>query len=265
MSNGHIYTEEEDSFLKENGPLYFREELTKLFNEHFGLHLTVNAIKCHCIKKKISSNIKKYSKEEYEWLKENSALYPRKKLVEIFNAKFNSNRSFASINSFCKEKNFKAPTDGRYEHGHKTWNTGLATEEIKTHFSEESYSSLMKSLANGREKHKIGDQYLMKIGDIRVPYIITSTDYSIPFKKRMIPETRYVLKQHGIEVPKGYSVVHLDGDVMNNDISNLKIVSDREKIVIVNNGWFENKELIETALMYAELYCMISNHKKEKK
>lgn len=207
--------------------------------------------------------IKKYTDEEREWLKQNSSLYSRKELTDLYNSIFKENRTIAAIHTYCKKHGFKASTDGRFKLGNKTWNTGMTKEEHKAHFSKESYSSLMKSLANGREKHKVGDKYLMKIGNERIPYIIISTDYSIPFKKRIVPETRYVLQQHGIEVPDGYSVIHLDGNSMNNDFLNLKVVSNREKVIVVNNHWFDNKELIETGLMYAKLYTILSDHKKE--
>lgn len=45
---------------------------------------------------------------------------------------------------------------------------------------------------------------------------------------RRIPYARYVLKQAGIEVPKGQVVWHIDGDYTNNDIGNLEIISRGE-------------------------------------
>ena len=45
---------------------------------------------------------------------------------------------------------------------------------------------------------------------------------------RRIPYARYVLKQAGIEIPKGYIVYHVDGNMWNNDIGNLEIISRGE-------------------------------------
>lgn len=45
---------------------------------------------------------------------------------------------------------------------------------------------------------------------------------------RRIPYARYVLKQAGIEVPKGYIIYHIDGNMLNNDIGNLEIISRGE-------------------------------------
>jgi len=201
--------------------------------------------------------IKRYSQEEIKWLKNNSQLYSRKELTELLNAKFNDNRTKSSVATYCKKHGFKACTDGRFKPGNRTWSTGLSSEEHRSHFTKESYSSMKKPLARYREKHKVGDRYMMKVGDVRIPYIIVSTDYRIPFKKRIIPETRYVLKQHGIEVPEGYSVLHLDGNILNNDISNLVVVSDYERLVITSNGWFGNKEITKTGLEYAKLRKLI--------
>lgn len=45
---------------------------------------------------------------------------------------------------------------------------------------------------------------------------------------RRIPYARYVLKQAGIEIPKGYVVYHIDGNYANNYIGNLEIISRGE-------------------------------------
>lgn len=45
---------------------------------------------------------------------------------------------------------------------------------------------------------------------------------------RRIPYARYVLKQAGIEVPKGHVVWHIDGDYTNNETGNLEIISRGE-------------------------------------
>lgn len=38
----------------------------------------------------------------------------------------------------------------------------------------------------------------------------------------------WVLKQNGIDIPKGYVAYHKDGDLYNNDISNLEVISRAE-------------------------------------
>lgn len=46
--------------------------------------------------------------------------------------------------------------------------------------------------------------------------------------RKRIPYARYVLQKNGIDIPKGYIVYHKDGDMENNALCNLEIISRAE-------------------------------------
>ena len=68
-------------------------------------------------------------------------------------------------------------------------------------------------------------------------FIITAEDEFVMTQSRngkvykhhkRIPFAKHVLMQAGIEVPKGHVVYHIDGDKLNNDLSNLEVISRAE-------------------------------------
>jgi hypothetical protein len=53
--------------------------------------------------------------------------------------------------------------------------------------------------------------------------------------RKRISYPKYVLEQNGIEVPKGCVVYHKDGDIYNNDLDNLEIIT-RAELLMRNRG-----------------------------
>lgn len=56
---------------------------------------------------------------------------------------------------------------------------------------------------------------------------------------KKISYAKYILKQAGIEIPKGYRVWHIDGNYKNNAIGNLKVVSLKEQMELMRNNRFK--------------------------
>lgn len=54
---------------------------------------------------------------------------------------------------------------------------------------------------------------------------IKSSNGKIYNHHKRISYPRYLILQAGIEIPKGYVVYHKDGDMLNNDLSNLEVIS----------------------------------------
>lgn len=118
-----------------------------------------------------------------------------------------------------------------YPKGHQTWNKGL-----KGHLNSENckkgwfkQEDLLK-----REEKNIGKP---QGGHETTKWMVCSTEdlekYKNSQKKtgqrhKRIGYAQYVLRQAGIEIPKGYVVYHIDGNYANNDIGNLEIISRGE-------------------------------------
>lgn len=261
--NGHRYTKEELDFLKDYSPFYSREELTAMFNKHFGTSLTKSGIETKCKRCGYPNNIEHYTDEQIEFLKENCRLYSRKELTEKFNEKFGTSKTMLALRQFCNKYGFNSSNNGRFKKGNITWSTGLSKEEHRSHFSDESYTSMVGILEQ-RNIYEVGDIRQRKIGGVYIPYVVISTDYSIPDRERIVPLTRYNWEKVYGPVPEGYSLLHLDGDVQNCDISNLVMVSDAERGCVVGNGWQGKGELTKTGVAYAKLAMAIKDKKENK-
>lgn len=128
---------------------------------------------------------------------------------------------------------------------------GLSIEEIKKHYTEESFALKTKNaqLVN-RTKH-IGDE-IIKCGE---PWIIVSTDYSIAYNDRRYPKRRYVWEQAYGEIPKDHCIICLDGNKMNCNLDNLYCLPNKYKSIMARNKWFfKDKEMTLTAIKWCELH-----------
>lgn len=119
--------------------------------------------------------------------------------------------------------------NGCFMKGHKTWNKGmkgLITGEgcKKTWYtSEQMLERAKKSIGKPRFSK---DTYTCLTEEL-IEKRNTKNNKVYKHHKRM-GYARWLLLQQGIDIPKGYIVYHKDGDIANNDIGNLEIISRAE-------------------------------------
>ena len=199
-----------------------------------------------------------YSPEQVEFLKENAPLMSRKELTNCFNKKFGTDKSVLAIKSYCNARGYNSSSDGRFKDGNVSWQTGLRGDDYKAHFTEESFARNQKNYREANKTKKIGDE-IIKDGE---PFIIVSTDYSLPSDKRRQPKRRVVWEQLHGEIPKDHCIICLDGNPMNCEPSNLYCMPIRYRTMLAkNNWWFKSPELILTAIKWCELFCTLKDTK----
>ena len=195
-----------------------------------------------------------YSVEQEEFLKANAPLLSRKELTERFNERFGTTKNVRAIKSWCNNRGYNSSSDGRFQDGNVSWQTGLSGEEFKSHYTKESFQKLIDPMQQGKKTKKIGDE-IIKDGE---PYIIVSVDYSLPHDKRRQPKRRVVWEQLHGEIPKDHCIICLDGNPMNCEPSNLYCMPIQFRTVLAKNQWwFGNAELTLTAIKWCELYYAI--------
>jgi hypothetical protein len=96
-----------------------------------------------------------------------------------------------------------------------------------TSFTKEQIDAIGKE-SEGKPKWNSRDGYICLTSE-RKPVVCARTKKTYMCRKR-IPYGRYVLEQAGIEVPKGSIVYHRDGNVENNNIENLEILTRAQLI-----------------------------------
>lgn len=191
-----------------------------------------------------------YSEEQREFLRVNAPSMSRKELAEKFNDKFGTNKSELAIKSYCNNRGFNSSNDGRFKDGNRSWQTGLSKDEFKSHYSEESFNRLTHNMIEGNKTHKIGDE-VVKWG---LPCVVVSTDYSLPYEKRIMLKRRYIWEQAHGRIPEDHMILNLDGDSFNCDLSNLACVPTKYRPQLNKNGWLgKSKDLTLAAIKWCEL------------
>ena len=195
-----------------------------------------------------------YPEEQEQFLKINAPGISRKELTERFNRQFGLNKSVQAIKSFCNARGFNSGSDGRFQQGNISWQTGLRGEEFKSHYTKESFQRGIEGMRQANKTKKVGDEVVID----GVPWIVTSLEYGVEFCYRRQPKRRVVWEQIHGEIPKDHCIVCLDGNQMNCDPSNLYCMPIRFRPMLANNRWwFGNADLMLAAIKWCELHYAI--------
>ena len=204
-----------------------------------------------------------YTKYQREYIRKRYRKYTFKALAQMFNANFGTDLSTQAIKCYFHHHGFyKTDGDGRFKKGHEGYFKGWDADEVKKHYTDKSWANTCKDTLPHVKKHNVGDRVFIFVNGERRPYIITSVEDGVDLKKRMMPETRYIWEQYHKPLKKGEYIMHKDGDVMNNDISNLALVDGYERCIINHYGWQGNDELFDTGVMIAKLQKSLKNSTK---
>ena len=201
-----------------------------------------------------------YTPEQEAFLRERAPLMSRSELTEQFNKEFGTNKTVLAIKTWCNNRGYNASSDGRFQEGNISWQTGLSAEEYKSHYTEESFRRLCEGMHRANKTLKLGDEVVI-CGE---PFVVTSLDYGVPLKDRMKIKRRVVWEQLHGEIPKDHCIIHLDGNHMNCDPSNLCCIPTKFRPILSRNRWwFGNSELTLTAIKWCELFYAIKEGVKQ--
>ena len=254
-------------------------ESVDAYNKEFNTNVAYPAFSRH-IHKKLNLQINYYfTEEQMQWLKDNYGC-TYKELTDRFNEKFGTNyiwsrEEYSPIERLCKRMGLsRYNTNYGYTAEEDEWLKEYAPRFSNAWLSEniESVSGRKHSedsikihirewldirKGNGGIREDTIQTYKKPIGSIcswgntqvRIKIQDTGDD-----KKDWYPYGRYVYEQYyGIKLPKDVQVIHLDGDNINFDISNLEPVTRSEHITLGKNGWHCKGEITRTGIKYAKL------------
>lgn len=177
-----------------------------------------------------------YSVEQQDYLRENCKRMTRQELTKGFNARFGTQKNARAIKSYCNSRGWNSSSDGRYQKGNRSWQTGLGGEDFKSHYSDSTFRAMVTPMAEVRKKWRVGDETIRH----GIPVIVTSVDYTLKFEQRITPKRRYVWEQVHGSIPPGHRIIHLDGNPMNCELDNLYCIPDRFVPLLNKNHWFTN-------------------------
>ncbi len=214
-----------DDWIKENYLLYpSYKALTKAYNQKFNTNAGVSAMKNHAriyLKlQKPRTDYVAYTEEQIEWLKSYYPTHSIADTTQAFNKKFNGNKTKSCI------KNFGA-----------CYGVQVNPEFATKHKIEPCHSK--------------GARKLRKLGDIRVE----CGRLVMKGPSGWDAVGRVIYKMHGKDIPKGYHVIHLDGDVSNYDISNLQAVPPKYAGLLSKYGMrSSDPEITKIGIIWCQLY-----------
>ena len=183
-----------------------------------------------------------YSKEEEQFLKDNVKGISLKELTEKFNKQFNFNLSESAIESRKNKLGLHSGiVGGQFQKGHVPFNKGTKglIKPNKTSFKK----------GNIPANHKpIGSERISKDGYIEIKIQDGQLNKNWQLKHRYIYE-----KEYG-PIPDGSNIILLDGNRQNLELSNLKLVSKAEDLIMNKRQLFTNdKELTTTGTLIAKV------------
>lgn len=199
-----------------------------------------------------------YSKSEDDFLKENVKGITLKELTNRFNKEFNLNLSESTIANRKNKLGLSSGiTGGQFKKGNIPFNKG---KKQKDYMSEESINKTKGTrFKRGNIPHnhkKVGSERITK-GYIEIK---TQEPNKWQLKHRYIYEKKYG------KIPDGYNLIFLDGNRQNIELSNLKLVSKAEDLIMNNNKLFTNeKDLTETGTLIAKVINKTSKLRKDYK
>lgn len=177
-----------------------------------------------------------------------------KMLNERFDLKFTS----AQIQSYLKKNHICTGRDGRFKKGRAYTNSYKVythPNSIKTRFKKGNVPYNVAPI--GTEVIRQDGLVWIKVHDKPGPHNVV---------KRWIQRSLKVWLENGRELKDNEVLIHLDGDSLNDDISNLTVAT-KNALLVANrkNLIYEDPELTLTGLDIAKTITLIQKHERKKK
>ncbi len=190
----------------------------------------------------------KWTDEVIQFMVDNYKGKDNIELAKLLNEKFDLNTNEDRVSNvksnLLRRKGIDLRTGinrGGFKKGHVPFNKGTKglTGANKTSYKKGNIPP------NHRE---IGEERITKDGYI----MIKIKDGCL--NKNWVLKHRYIYEQHYGKIPEGHNVIFLDGNKKNTDISNLKLVSRAEDLIMNNHKLFaKNKDLTNTGTIIAKV------------
>lgn len=216
-------------------------------------------------------------KWDVEWVHERFASANSiKDLLEEYNEAHGTDICYRTFKGFCQRQglrkcNLTAEQDAFIKEMYSLLGTVALTEAFNKRFHTSKTQRQMRSLVGNRNLtitdkalyldcrvNKRGCKY--KIGEMtkgwKQPYVKVA-------ENRFVRAERYVWEQANGKIPKGYKVIHLDGDSANHSAENLQAIPPAYCAKLCRNKLYSHHPLItKGAIMCFELQDRIAKETK---
>ena len=191
--------------------------------------------------------VKRYTKEELDFIRKNAPGRHYKEIVEMFNKKFERQIDAKKLNYTLRNHNISTGLSGRFEKGHVPVNKGKK-------FPGTGNITTFKKGNIPANKMKVGEDVITTDGYVKTKIAEPNV---WEYKHKLI-----WAEAHG-PVPEKHSVIFADGNKLNLSIDNLLLVSRAELLMLNRRKLIsENSELTKTGLNVVKVMNKVYKIKK---
>lgn len=242
---------EEAKWLRENIKGRSTKELAEMMTKHFGYEISRNHVKNYIGRHKLKSGYGKalLSKAQYAWLKDNCAGLTYAAMQQLIADKFGVHLTIAQVNSLRSRNKMNSGLTGRFEKGSTPWNKGI-------HFQAGGRCTETQ-FKKGNKPHNtkpVGYESVDKDGYVH---------FKPPGSEKMVIKHTYLWKQAYGPIPPGKCLIFLDGNKLNCDLSNLKLI-DRATHARMNQRHLYTSDPEYTKLGIATAELIAARYKRKK-
>lgn len=255
------YTEEMHQFILEHYKEVPVKELARMFNAHFNTDVTNEAMKSYLANRKMRNGhqcglpkgyySKQFPKEVVEYILQNYKGTGHKPMADALNKKFGTSYTSRQIAAYYKNHNLNCGLTGRFEKGHVPANKD---QKMSKEQYEKCKGTMFKKGNIPNNHRPVGSERVTKDGYIEVKI-------AEPNKWRL----KHVVVWESVNgpLPKGHALLFLDGNKQNTDISNLRLMT-RSEMLIMNRYGIKGVD-VDTMNTAANLATLIDKTTKRKK
>jgi hypothetical protein len=240
------------------------KEVTRLFNERFGMSATETAIKTLLFKNGLRNNRgrgvpleerRKYLPRHIQFLKGIVKGRSYDEITKIFNRQFGFTIGVKAMRSLVEKHNLKNGRDCRFRPGNVPFNKGQ-----KGYCVPGSEKGWFKPGNMPFGTLPLGSERINIDGYVEVKY----AEKSGPPKNRWKRKHVLIWEKMNGPAPKGHVIIFADGNRRNFNPENLVLVS-RKELAVLNHGRLlasKNEEITKISVGIARLRVILANRKR---
>lgn len=184
----------------------------------------------------------KFTEEEKEFLREFVPGHSHREIMERFREIFKWDISMVQVSAAIKRYKLNTGRSGQFKKGQPAHNKG---KKMDPDVYERVKHTMFKKGNIPKNYRPVGSERVTVDGYVEIKYADPN---------KWMLKHKYIWEQQYGKIPMGHALIFLDGDSTNADISNLKLVT-RNELLIMNRFKIrgETPELMEIAANLAKL------------
>ena len=184
----------------------------------------------------------KYTDEEHVFMREYVPGHSYSEIRTAYIEKFGREITYGRIKSYIGNHHLNTGRTGCFQKGNIPYNKG---RKMPPEVYEKTKATMFKKGNIPQNYRPVGSERITKDGYIEIK-IADPNKWQLKHK--------YVYEQINGKIPNGYAILFLDGNKLNTDISNLKLIK-RSELLIMNryNLYGADAETTEVATNLAKL------------